>query len=81
MHTTLIKVGNSQGIRLPKAVIEQAGLEKDLDLVVENGAVIIRPAKKAREGWKAAAAECHAVGDDKLEGWDVTVNDFDGDWG
>jgi antitoxin component of MazEF toxin-antitoxin module len=42
MRTTLIKVGNSQGIRLPKAIIEQAGLGKDLDLIVKDGAVIIR---------------------------------------
>lgn len=80
MHTTLIKVGNSQGIRLPKAVIVQAGLEKDLDLVVENGAVIIRPARKVRDGWQAAAAECRASGDNKLKDWDSTANDFDGDW-
>ena len=80
MHTTLIKVGNSQGIRLPKAVIEQAGLEKDLDLSIENGAVGIRPIKKVRDGWEKAAAECRAADDDKLEDWDGTANDFDGDW-
>jgi antitoxin MazE len=80
MHTTLIKVGNSQGVRLPKAVIEQAGLERDLDLVVEDGAVVIRPAKKIRDGWEIAAAKCRAEGDDILEDWDSTANDFDGDW-
>ena len=80
MHTTLIKVGNSQGIRLPKAIIEQAGLEKDLDLVVEDGAVVIRSAKKIRDGWEAAAAECRASSDDNLDDWDSAGNDFDGDW-
>ena len=80
MHTTLIKVGNSQGIRIPKAIIEQAGLEKDLDLVVEDGAVIIRSAKKNRDGWETAAARCRAANDDKLADWDAAGNDFDGDW-
>ena len=80
MHITLIKVGNSQGIRLPKTVIEQAGLGKDLDLIVEDGAVIIRPAKKTREGWAEAAAECRNAGDGILEEWDAAIGDFDGDW-
>jgi antitoxin MazE len=60
MRTTLIKVGNSQGIRLPKAIIEQAGLGKDLDLIVKDGAVIIRPVRRIREGWAEAAAECRS---------------------
>ena len=80
MHTTLIKVGNSQGIRLPKAVIEQACLEKDLDLSVEDGAVIIRPVQKARKGWGKAAAECHSAGDDDIEVWDAALSDFNGEW-
>ena len=80
MHTKLIKVGNSQGIRLPKAIIEQAGLEKDLDLSVENGAVIIRPERSVRKGWAKAAAECRAAGEDVLEDWDTVTSDFDGEW-
>ena len=80
MHTKLIKVGNSQGIRLPKAIIEQAGLEKDLDLSIENGAVIIRPVHSVRKGWARAAAECRAAGDDLLEDWDIVIVDFDGKW-
>jgi antitoxin MazE len=80
MRTTLIKVGNSQGIRLPKAIIEQAGLGKDLDLIVKDGAVIIRPVRRIREGWAEAAAECRSVDDDKLEAWDAASGDFDGDW-
>ena len=57
MHTNLIRIGNSQGVRLPKAVIEQAGLTKDLELEVTDGGVVIRPAKRPRQGWAEAAAE------------------------
>jgi len=78
MHASLVKIGNSRGVRLPKNVIEAAGLEDDLDLEVRDGAVIIRNAANARSGWAEAAAACHNAGDDALSDWDVTSND--GDW-
>ncbi len=80
MNTNLIRIGNSQGIRLPKAVIEQAGLTGDLDLEVTAGAVIIRSAKQPRQGWAEAAADCHAAGEDRLDDWDSTTTDFQGRW-
>ena len=50
---TLIRIGNSQGVRIPKAIIEQAQLDKkELTFkVIENG-LLIHPAKKLRQGWK-----------------------------
>ena len=51
--THLIKIGNSQGIRIPKPLIEQADLEgKDLQLQVVEGGLLISPMKPAREGWR-----------------------------
>jgi antitoxin MazE len=51
--TTLIRIGNSQGIRIPKVIIEQAKLEdKDLEFKVIDDGLLIRPVKKHREGWK-----------------------------
>jgi antitoxin MazE len=53
--THLIKIGNSQGIRIPKPLIEQAELEgKDLQLQVVEGGLLITPKKAAREGWRAS---------------------------
>lgn len=81
MTTKLIKIGNSQGIRLPKALIEQAGLEGPLKLELSGNSVIIRSAKRSpREGWAEAAAELAASGEDKFDEWDCTINDFHGDW-
>jgi antitoxin MazE len=49
----LIKIGNSQGIRIPKPLIEQADLEgKELDIQVVNQGILVTPSKKPREGWK-----------------------------
>jgi len=52
--TTLTKIGNSQGIRIPKPLIQQAHLENaNLELeVLENG-LLIKPIKNIqRENWK-----------------------------
>jgi len=51
----LIKIGNSQGIRIPKPLIEQAHLEgKELDLQLVNQGILVTPSKKPRDGWKNA---------------------------
>ena len=51
--TTLIRIGNSQGVRIPKAVIEQAQLEnKELEFQVIDDGLLIHPITKSREGWK-----------------------------
>lgn len=48
----LIRIGNSQGIRIPKALIEQTELEgKELKLEVHKGGLFIAPINKNREGW------------------------------
>ncbi len=51
--TTLIRIGNSQGIRIPKAIIEQAKLDdKELEFKVIDEGLLIKPVKKPRQGWK-----------------------------
>jgi len=76
MHTCLIKIGNSQGIRLPKAVLKQAGLGGALDLEVADGAVVIRSAAQSRTGWAEGATRCRQAGDDRLDDWDSALGDF-----
>lgn len=77
MHTNLIQIGNSRGVRLSKAVIEAAGLQDNLDLEVRDGAVVIRAVSSVRSGWAEAAMACRNAGDDTLEDWDVTAGDGD----
>ena len=49
----LVKIGNSQGIWIPKPLIQQTHLEgKELDLQVVNQGILVTPSKKPREGWK-----------------------------
>ncbi len=80
MKAQLIKIGNSRGIRLPKAVIEQVGLENEVELDVREDEVAIRPAKKKpREGWAEAFQAMAAAGDDVLLDEPLPPTQFDED--
>jgi antitoxin MazE len=60
-------MGNSQGVLIPKPILAQLGFEGEVDMEVENGALIIRkPRKKSREGWAEASKAIAAAGDDAL---------------
>jgi antitoxin MazE len=81
----LVRVGNSRGVRLPKAVIEQAGLVDDVEIVVRGDEVILRRAGHPRAGWAAAFRKAlAALPPEALErereewaDWQNMPNDFD----
>lgn len=66
MKANIVRIGNSRGIRLPKAVIEQCGFGRSVEIEVRDGRLSIMPVRGAREGWDAAFAEMRARGDDGL---------------
>lgn len=50
---TLIRIGNSQGIRIPKIIIDQAQLnDRELNFKITDEGLLIQPLKKPRQGWK-----------------------------
>ena len=55
MKTRLIQIGNSRGVRLPKPLIEEAGLTNEVELEVRNHSLVIRPVDTVRRGWADAA--------------------------
>lgn len=68
MKTAIRKMGNSQGVLIPKPFLTQIGMEMgDVDIDIENGAIVIRKlAKKPRDGWAEFSQEIAVAGDDKL---------------
>ncbi len=62
----IVRIGNSQGIRIPKVLIEQTGLSKQVEIFVQDDSLVIRPARPVREGWEAAFQEMARLGDDAL---------------
>lgn len=67
MKARIVRIGNSRGVRLPKVLIEELGLGDDVELAAENGALVIRPACRARAGWAEAAKRMAARGDGLLD--------------
>lgn len=57
MKTRLIQIGNSRGIRLAKPLLEQAGLEDEVEVRVEPGSITITPVVSPRAGWAEAVAK------------------------
>ena len=79
MRTTIRKMGNSQGVIIPKPVLAQVGLTDEAELVVEKGAIVLRkPAGKARSGWAEASKRIAQAGKGKLE-WPEFPNQEDKD--
>lgn len=66
MRARVIKIGNSQGLRIPKPILEQTGIMGDVEIEVEKNQIIIRPIKNVREGWDAAFKKMSQSGDDAL---------------
>ncbi len=66
MKTRIIRIGNSQGIRIPRPLLEPIRLRGEVEITAENGALVIRPARKPREGWEEALREMARRGDDAL---------------
>jgi antitoxin MazE len=80
MKTHLVRIGNSRGVRLPKAIIDQAGLTEEVELGVRDGAVIIARATSARSGWADAARHMHERGYDQLLDSPIPTRFDEGEW-
>ncbi len=66
MRARVVKIGNSQGIRIPKPILEQTGIMDDVELEVEKNQIIIRPIANPRANWDDAFKSMSDRGDDTL---------------
>jgi antitoxin MazE len=66
MKARIVRIGNSRGIRIPKVLLEQAGLTEEVDISVQDHSLVIRAARKPRAGWAASFEEMAKQGDDAL---------------
>lgn len=66
VHTQIVKIGNSRGVRLPKLLIEQMGFSTDVEILVQRGQLVLRPAAHPRRGWEEQFAAMAKQGDDTL---------------
>ena len=86
MHTRLIRVGNSQGIVLPKKLLQQFRLSGEVELRPTADGLLIAPvAHPARQGWEAQMQAALAAGQEPegelLEGFpDPTFEEEEWQW-
>jgi len=66
MKTKVIKIGNSRGIRLPKVILHQIGINDEVDLEVDRDRIILKPIRHRRSGWREAFQKMASNSDDHL---------------
>ncbi|HUT71304.1 MAG TPA: AbrB/MazE/SpoVT family DNA-binding domain-containing protein [Desulfatiglandales bacterium] len=74
MRARVVKIGNSQGIRIPKTLLEQTGILDDVELEVEKDQIVIRPISNPRTGWENAFKTMAEKGDDALVNADESIS-------
>ena len=80
MQTKLIKTGDSAAIPISKAMLTQAGLGEEVNVVLEGRSIVITSPRKPREGWAEEARKIAAAGEDRLLIPDVFEDEDLGDW-
>ncbi len=66
VRTRIVRIGNSQGVRIPKVLLDQAQLGDEVELEVGDEHIVIRPVARARKGWEYQFELMAAQGDDVL---------------
>ena len=66
VRSKVVKIGNSRGIRIPRTLLEQAGLTQDVEMSVVGNKLIIHSARLPRQGWEAHFKAMAEQGDDQL---------------
>ena len=78
MKTQIVRIGNSQGVRIPKPFLQQSGISKEVDIEVQGDQIVLRSLRRPREGWEESFREMAKRGDDRLLDGDlVNQTSFD----
>ena len=80
IKTRIVKIGNSQGLRIPKTLLEQSGINSEVEIEVQGNHLIIRPVEQVRKGWEKAFQKMNVNGDDKLLITDMFENENLEEW-
>ncbi|WP_026956229.1 AbrB/MazE/SpoVT family DNA-binding domain-containing protein [Algoriphagus vanfongensis] len=66
METTIIKIGNSKGLRLSKTILEKYNIQDKIELILEEEQIILKPITKPRQNWEKEFKKMNEKGDDQL---------------
>jgi antitoxin MazE len=83
MRASVVAIGNSRGVRIPKPVLEECKISDEVEMTVTKGRIVLRPVfqkkSRARAGWAEAFSKMAEAGDDQLlidESIDAPVKDW-----
>lgn len=68
MKSQIIQIGNSQGVRIPKVLLEDSRIRGEVELEVHPDGILIRNAQKPRAGWDEAFKSMAENEDDEMVG-------------
>ena len=78
MKARIVRIGNSRGVRIPKPLIEETGLDGEVEIRVQDDSIVISPLRRPRAGWQEAFKAMAARGEDSLVHGDQTgASDWD----
>lgn len=80
MEAAIIKIGNSKGLRLSKAILEKYNINEKVEIILEKERIILIPIEKPRNKWETAFKKMHLEKDDKMLENDVFDNETFEEW-
>ena len=80
MKVDIVPIGNSRGIRIPKALLEQCGFGESVEIAVENNHLVLSATVQPRKGWDEAFKAMAAQKDDELLDAYAATDFDDGEW-
>lgn len=80
MEASIIKIGNSRGLRLSKSILEKYNINDKVEIILEKGRIILKPIESPRKNWESAFQKMHSVNDDQLLVNDVFDNETFEEW-
>ena len=66
MEASIIKIGNSKGLRLSKTILEKYQIKDKIELILEKGQIVLRPIDTPRKNWEEQFREMAENNDDTL---------------
>ena len=77
IKTQIVRIGNSQGIRIPKLLLNQTNFGNEVELELQENRIVIRSSQSSRRGWEEQFKMMAEQGDDwllddvvQLSSWD-----------
>ena len=80
MEASIIKIGNSRGLRLSKSILKKYNINERVEIILEKGRIILKPIESPRKNWESAFQKMHSENDDQLLVNDVFDNETFEEW-